>query len=154
MSKLLEEILERKRKQQVESEFEHVAVRQEWISNCEKLMSRITEWLKPLEDENYLEIQLEYIPIREALIGDYAAPALQLVFLDSLILNFKPVGHFIIGSQGRVDMTSGVTQLAMLIHRGNDEWEFAKREGMYGKPRTWPFNRVTFEAFLADFLEE
>lgn len=154
MSKLLEEILERKRKQQAESEFEHVAVRQEWISNCEKLMSRITEWLKPLEGENYLEIQLEYVPIREALIGDYEAPALQLVFLDSLILNLKPVGHFIIGSQGRVDMTSGVTQLAMLIHRGNDEWEFAKREGMYGKPRTWPFNRSTFEEFLADFLED
>ena len=148
MSRLLEEILERKREEQVASEFEHTSVRQEWISNCEKLMSRITE------DENYLDIQLEYIPIREALIGDYEAPALQLVFLDSLILNVKPVGHFIIGSQGRVDMTSGVTQLAMLIHRGNDEWEFAKREGMYGKPRTWPFNRSTFEEFLVDFLEE
>ena len=96
MSKLLEEILERKRKRLTESEFEHVAVRQEWISNCEKLMSRITEWLKPLEGENYLEIQLEYVPIREALIGDYEAPALQLVFLDSLILNFKPVGYFML----------------------------------------------------------
>ena len=45
MSRLLEEILERKREEQVASEFEHTSVRQEWISNCEKLMSRITEWL-------------------------------------------------------------------------------------------------------------
>ena len=154
MSRLLEEILERKREEQVASEFEHTSVRQEWISNCEKLMSRITEWLKPLEDENYLEIQLEYIPIREALIGDYEAPALQLVFLDSLILNLKPVGHFIIGSQGRVDVASGGTRLAMLIHKGNDKWDFARREERYGKPRTWPFNRSTFEEFLVDFLEE
>ena len=74
MAKLLEDILKQKQEQQKASEFEHVAVRQEWISNCEKLMSKIAGWLQPLEDKNWLEIQSENIPIREDQLGDYEAP--------------------------------------------------------------------------------
>lgn len=154
MAKLLEDILKQKQEQQEASEFEHVAVRQEWIANCEKLMSKIAEWLQPLEDKNWLEIQSENIPIREDQLGDYEARSLRLIFLDSQILTFRPVGRFIIGTQGRVDVVSGSTLLSMLLHKGNDEWDFAKREGRYGKPVRWEFNKSTLEEFLAKFLEE
>ena len=154
MAKLLEDILKQKQEQQKASEFEHVAVRQEWIANCEKLMSKIAEWLQPLKDKNWLEIQSENIPIREDQLGDYEAQSLRLVFLDSQILTFRPVGRFIIGTQGRVDVVSGSTLLAMLLHSGNDEWDFARREGRYGKPVRWEFNRSTLEKFLIKFLEE
>ena len=154
MAKLLEEILKQKQEQQEASEFKRVEVRQEWISNCEKLMSRITEWLQPFEDKNWLEIQSENIPIREDQLGDYEARSLRLIFLDSQILTFRPVGRFIIGAQGRVDVVSGGTLLVMLLHTENDEWEFARREGRYGKPVRWKFNRSTLEEFLAGFLEE
>lgn len=154
MAKLLEDILKQKQEQQEASEFEHVAVRQEWISNCEELMSRITGWLQPLKDKNWLEIRSENIPIREDQLGDYEARSLRLIFLDSQILTFRPVGRFIIGAQGRVDVVSGSTLLAMLLHSGNDEWDFARREGRYGKPVRWEFNKSTLEEFLAKFLEE
>lgn len=154
MSKRLEEILEQKQKQQEKSAIDREAVRQEWISNCSKVMLRVTEWLKPLENKNYLKIQSETISIREEQLGEYEAPALRLVFVKSQILTVRPVGRFILGAQGRVDMASGSTLLVMLIHKGNDEWEFARREGRYGERRTWPFNRDTFEEFLAEFLEE
>ena len=154
MAKLLEEILKQKRAQQEASEFANIAVRQEWIANCENLMSRITEWLQPLEDKNWLEIQSGDIPIREDQLGDYETRSLRLVFLDSQILTFRPVGRFIIGARGRVDVVSGSTLLAMLLHRGNDEWDFARREGRYGKPVRWAFNRSTLEEFLVEFLEE
>ena len=61
MAKLLEDILKQKQEQQKASGFEHVAVRQEWIANCEKLMSKIAMWLQPLKDKNWLEIQSENI---------------------------------------------------------------------------------------------
>lgn len=154
MAKLLEEILKQKRAQQEASEFAHIAVRQEWISNCENLMSRITEWLQPLEDKNWLAIQSEDILIREDQLGDYATRSLRLTFLDSQILTFRPVGRRIIGAQGRVDVVSGSTLLAMLLHKENDEWDFARREGRYGKPVRWAFNRSTLEEFLVKFLEE
>jgi len=155
MAKQLEEILKQKQEQQKALEFKLVEVRQEWIANCEKLMSRITEWLQPLEDKNWLEIQSGKIPIREDQLGDYEARSLRLVFLDSQILTFRPVGRFILGAQGRVDVVSGSTLLVMLVHKGNDEWDFAKREGRYEKPvRRWEFNKSALEEFLAEFLEE
>ncbi len=154
MSTRLEEILEQKRKQQEKSEINLEVVRQEWISNCLRLVSRVTEWLKPLEDQNYIEIRPETIPIREEQLGDYEVSALRIVFVKSQVLTIRPVGHFILDAQGRVDIGSGSTVLVMLIHRGNDKWEFVKREGRYGKSRTWPFNRDTFEEFLAEFLED
>ena len=97
MAKLLEEILKQKRARQEASEFAHIAVRQEWISNCENLMSRITEWLQPLQDKNWLAIQSEDILIREDQLGDYETRSLQLTFLGSQILTFRPVGRFIYG---------------------------------------------------------
>ena len=154
MSKLLEELLKQKRAQQEASEFAHIAVRREWISNCENLMSRITEWLQPLKAKNWLEIQSEDILLREDQLGDYETRSLRLIFLDSEILTFRPVGHFIIGARGRVDVVSGSTLLAMLLHKGNDEWDFARRKGRYGKPVRRAFNRSTLEEFLVKFLEE
>ena len=154
MAKQLEVILRQKQEQQKASKFKRAEVRQEWISNCEKLMSKIAGWLQPLKDKNWLEIQSENMPIREDQLGDYEAQSLRLIFLDSQILTFRPVGRFIIGTQGRVDVVSGSTLLAMLLHKGNDEWDFAKREGRYGKPIKWTFNKSTLEEFLAEFLEE
>ena len=161
MAKQLEEILKQKQKQQKASEFKHVEVRQEWIANCEKLMSKITEWLQPLEDKDWLEIQSKNIPIREDQLGDYEARSLRLIFLDSKILTFRPVGRFIIRAQGRVDVvsgSSGSTLLVMLLHKGNDKWEFARRERRYEKHekpvRRWKFNKSALEEFLAEFLEE
>ena len=117
-------------------------------------MSRITEWLQPLQEKNWLDIQSEDILLREDQLGDYATRSLRLTFLDSQILTFRPVGRFIIGAQGRVDVISGSTLLAMLLYKENDEWEFARREGRYGKPVRWVFNRSTLEEFLVEFLEE
>ncbi len=154
MSRLLEEILERKRKRLTAEYLIERKLCQKWISNCQNLMSRITEWLEHLEDANYLEIELENIPIWEDQFGEYEVPALRLVFLKRQILSIKPIGYFVIGSRGRVDITAGITSLAMLIHRGDDEWEFAKRMGRYGELRTWAFNQEAFEEFLIAFLEE
>ena len=111
MAKQLEEILKQKQKQQKASEFKHVEVRQEWIANCEKLMSKIAEWLQPLEDKDWLEIQSENVPIREDQLGDYEALSLRLIFLDSKILTFRPVGRFIILAQDE-SMWSQVAQVA------------------------------------------
>lgn len=153
MSTRLEEVLEQKRKR-LKAKYIERALCQKWTAHCETLLLEISEWLQPLEDENYLEIQWETVSIWEDQFGEYEVSALRLVFLERQILSIRPVGYFVIGARGRVDMTAGSTPLAMLLRNGNDEWEFARREGRYGKPVRWPFNKVTFEEFLVAFLEE
>ena len=80
MSTRLEEVLEQKRKRLKAKYLIKRALCQKWIAHCEFLMSRIIEWLQPLEDENYLEIQLETVSIWEDQFGEYEVPALRLVF--------------------------------------------------------------------------
>ena len=149
----LEEVLKKRQRQQEASEIDHDAVRQEWISSCNGLTSTILEWLRPLEDQALLQIEKGTIPIYEEQLGEYQAPALKLVFLRSQVLTLRPVGRFVLGARGRVDLVSGSTSLAMLVLNGTDHWEFAKREARYEKPRRWDFNRRNFEELLVDFLE-
>ena len=150
----LEEVLKKKRQQQEAAEVDHDAIRQEWISSCNALISTILEWLKPLEDQALLQVEQETIPIYEDQLGPYQAPALKLVFLKSQALALRPVGRFVLGAKGRVDLISGGTPLAMLVLNGTDHWQFARRETRYEKPRRWEFNRKSFEELLVDFLEE
>ena len=155
MSTRLEEVLAQKRKRLKAKYLRERALCQKWIAHCKTLLLRINEWLQPLEAEGYLEIQWETISIWEDQFGEYEVPALRLVFFDRQILAIRPVAYLVIGSRGRVDITAGNTPLAMLLHSGNGEWAFARREGRYGKPvRRWSFNKVTFEEFLVAFLEE
>ena len=150
----LEEVLKKRRQQQEAAEIDHDAVRQEWISSCKALVSTVLEWLKPLEDQALLQVEQETIPIYEEQLGQYQAPALKLIFLKSQVLSLRPVGRFVLGARGRVDLISGGTPLAMLILNGTDDWEFARREARYERPHRWEFNRKSFEELLVDFLEE
>ena len=149
----LEEVLKKKRQQQEAAEIDHDAVRQEWIASCEALISTILEWLQPLESQALLQVEQETIPIYEDQLGQYQVPGLKVVFLKSQVLTLRPVGRFVLGAEGRVDLISGSTPLAMLILNGTDDWEFARREARYERPHRWEFNRRTFEELLVDFLE-
>ena len=150
----LEEVLRKKRQKQKAAEIDHDAVRQEWIAKCEALMATILEWLEPLEGQALLQVERQEIPIYEDQLGEYQAPALRLVFLKSQVLTIRPVGRFVLGAKGRVDLVSGGAPLAMLVLNAIDNWEFAKRKTRYEKPRKWAFNRETFEKLLVEFLEE
>ena len=150
----LEEVLRKKRQKQKAAEIDHDAVRQEWIANCEALMATILKWLEPLEDQALLQVDRQAIPIYEDQLGEYQAPALRLVFLKSQVLTIRPVGRFVLGARGRVDLVSGGAPLAMLILNAVGNWEFAKRKARYEKPHRWAFSRETFEKLLVEFLEE
>ena len=154
MGARLEEVLRKKRQKQEAAEIDHVAVRQEWIANCEALMSTILEWLEPLENQAFLHVEKQAVPIHEDQLGEYQAPALRLVFLKSQVLTIRPVGRFVLGAKGRVDLVAGGAPLAMLILNEMDNWEFAKRKARYEKPHRWAFSRETFEKLLVEFLEE
>lgn len=149
----LEEVLRKKRQKQKAAEIDHHALREEWISNCQRLTSTILEWLEPLEDQALVQVEKQEISIHEDLLGEYQVPALRLVFLKSLVLTLRPVGRFVLRAKGRVDLVSGGTPIAMLILNEADNWEFAKRETRYETPRRWPFSRETFEKLLVEFLE-
>ena len=149
----LEEVLRKKRQKQEAAEIDHDAVRQEWISNCQELTSTILEWLEPLQNQALVHVEQQEVEIYEDALGEYQAPALRLVFLKSRIITLRPVGRFVLGAKGRVDLISGGTPIAMLILNETDNWEFARRETKFETPHKWTFSRETFEKLLVEFLD-
>ena len=69
-------------------------------------------------------------------------------FVDGQTVELQPIGRYVVGAYGRVDLKAGLRTI-MIVKRREDEWEFAEREGR-GKPKTWPLNRQTFEELMAD----
>ena len=153
MSKRLEKILKEKRKQQEASKVDHQQIREAWIISCSNLMTTISNWLRPLQNQQLLEIKSESIPIFEDQLGEYEVVALQVVFLQSEVMKIRPVARFIIGARGRIDISAGGTLLVMVLAKQPDEWVFAKRNIQRGEFETWPFNKDTFDEFLSQFLE-
>jgi hypothetical protein len=153
MSTRLEKILKEKRKQQEASIVDHQQIREAWTTDCSNLMTTISNWLGPLQDQKLLEIKSEKIPIFEDQLGEYEVVSLQIVFLRSEVVKIRPVARFIIGAKGRIDISTGGTLLVMMLAKPPGEWVFAKRNIQLGQFETWPFNRDTFDEFLSQFLE-
>ncbi|MBT4502595.1 MAG: hypothetical protein HOC74_32990 [Gemmatimonadetes bacterium] len=154
MTKQLEELLQRKKLEQDRAAIDRPKRLEEWRFACSGLIDRTRRWLSPLEEKGYLTLSSELISIREEQLGEYEAPMLHVAFLTGRNLSFKPVGQSVIGALGRVDIVSSGESVVMLVFRGGDQWEFAKRESRYGSPRTWPYNEQSLEDFLTAFLED
>jgi len=153
MSKRLEDILEEKLLQQERAEIDRPKILEEWKSAVSSLLETTRSWLSPLESKGYLELATEQIPIREEQLGDYEIDTLRVIFVTGRNLLFKPVGRFVLGAEGRVDIVSGGESLVMLMYKGRREWQFARRESRYSTPRTWAFTEGTLEELLAEFVE-
>jgi hypothetical protein len=149
----LEDILAKKRKRQERAKVSYAAERETWVNRCADLMTQIYDWLKPLEERKYLQVHRRKRQIREDQFGEYEVDGLLIVFVDGQTVDIQPIGRYIVGAEGRVDLQAGTTTV-MIVHKGNGQWEFAKRAGRYGPPKTWPFNQSTLEEQLADLVEE
>ena len=154
MSNQLEELLKKKKIEQDRAAIDRPKRLEEWRFACSGLIDRARKWLAPLEQKGYLTLSSELISIREEQFGEYEVPTLDVAFLTGRKLSFKPIGQTVIGALGRVDIISSGESVVMLVFRGGDQWEFAKREGRYGPPRTWPFSEQNLEDFLTNFLED
>lgn len=154
MSSSLEELLRRKKIEQDHAAAERPKQLEEWRFACSALIDRTRRWLLPLQEKGYLQLKGELITVREEHFGEYEVPSLHVTFVTGRTLWFKPIGQNIFGAHGRIDIVSSGESIVMLVYRGGEQWEFAKREGRYGSPRTWPFNEATLEEFLTDFLED
>lgn len=153
MQNSLQEILAQK-KQKLEAEApQWKKTRDEWIARVNDLFRLIHNWLKPLEDNDYLKISYTDTSISEELLGHYTLMKMIITFFNNERIELEPVGLDIIGARGRVDMKIGMRTIRIVGNSEDSGWMFSESEGR-GKPRIWDFNEGNFKAYLAEFAEE
>jgi hypothetical protein len=73
----------------------------EYISKLEALYSDVVEWIKDTD----LHVSCGQIEIREEIPGSYDAPTLEITNVQGKkVADLLPVGAWIIGAEGRVDL--------------------------------------------------
>ncbi len=101
------------------------AVKTEWLSAVEELLSSMKSWLEDLTSQNLVSIRDLTTTLDEEALGQYDAPAMQIVLPSRRVVWIKPVLRLVLGGTGRVDMRVGVWESAthslMLIRGGQED---------------------------------
>lgn len=75
----------------------------DWQQAVKWLFARVREWLASYEQSGLLTFSEEEIPMREEATGPYRIGIMELRAGKATIV-LRPVGRFIIGATGRIDM--------------------------------------------------
>jgi hypothetical protein len=177
-SQIFDELVKSEQTALKESPFDLADEKARWLRNLEGLYGEVQRFLKPYVDLNQVAVRFEEIELTEEQLGTYSANRMVITIGRKTIL-LQPIGTFLIGSRGRVDVvgTSGTAQLLLLsakikklsdlirvtVHMGNQmpptpeptldpsniEWTWR----LLGKPPERKIIELTEDTFL-DMLTE
>lgn len=138
------------RKKKAEYEQEQVdwdKVKTEWIRQLREFMNQIKNWLIQPQKEGLIQVFEKEIEIEEEHFGAYQAPSLELM-IGSEKVKIAPVGRFIIGAKGRVDISSYINRFIVLYH-SEKGWIY-RNEGQLGSFQ--PFTEENFTQILKELI--
>lgn len=127
MSKMeeLAKILEGKNKQEKQRKQSIERDKETWLNVLYQLFANIKKWMAPLLERKLATIKDEAIIISDdGFFQRYTAPVLKIEGKGWNIL-FQPVGRYIVGAQGRVDIICGLKRVLLIID--NNEWQVAQK---------------------------
>ncbi len=79
------------------------AMKAEWIASIDRFYAIISDYLKEFIDDGSILLSSGAIVMSEELFDQYSASTLNL-HVGDVTLKFQPIGRFIIGGTGRIDM--------------------------------------------------
>ncbi len=85
----------------------------DWLNRLMELERHITKWLEPYNKN--IRWETEMVQLTEEMIGSYQAPML-VITIGNNVVRLEPVGRFIFGAAGRVDIkgSKGVARLLVV----------------------------------------
>jgi len=98
-------------------EFNPFRERDAWLERLDELYGKVEEFLADYVKSGGVKIAYESIRIEEEQVGSYSAREM-LIFVGRKTVRLEPIGTFLIGSKGRVDVVGpGGTGRLTLIGR-------------------------------------
>ena len=120
----LSEFLKKKQEEYQQEQADWNLVKLKRMDQLERFMECIKSWLEQPEKEGLVEVNEKKVEIIEEKIGKYEAPALELL-IGGESVEITPVGRFIIGASGRVDIIS-FTDRYITLHHSEKGWIYRK----------------------------
>ena len=144
MSKLADFVKSRKEEQEVDAP----RIKEEWLRELDKLMSRIDEWLRESVKAG-LKVEKAAVEVSEERLGDdYKAPK-RVIELAGRRVVIEPHARIVVGGHGRVNIEGDFGMDLLIFSKPDDTWYVVRdRASMKREPLT----KETFEQVLEAHL--
>ena len=143
----LSDFLRKKKAEYDQDQEDWHKVKVEWIQQLKKFMDGIKSWLEQPQKEGLIDVVEKEIEITEEHIGKYKAPSLEVI-IGTESIKITPVGRFIIGASGRVDISSFLNGF-IILHHSEKGWIY-RNEG--NKDRFQILTEDSFTKMLKDLV--
>jgi hypothetical protein len=85
-----------------------------WLQHLEELFTQVNGYLKPYVDAGQVAIDYQTIDLNEDYIGRYSAKEM-IITVGSKTIKLEPIGTFIVGSKGRVEVAGPLARAQLLL---------------------------------------
>lgn len=126
--------------------------RDEYLLAIRNIYVRIRKWCEPLVRDRVLKIRDTSIAITGDNVGDYDAPAIDIVARGTPVIRLRPKGMAIVSAFGRIDMTCCRTSV-VIVAEEKWKWKFSELDRGYGLSTT-PVTKTSFFRTVNELLPD
>jgi len=101
-----------KRSEEVAVDWE--AEKRDWLRRLEELFAQVSEYLREYVDAGQITVSYRNIELNEEYVGPYTARAMAIA-IGSKTIVLEPIGTFLVGSKGRVDVVGPVARGRLML---------------------------------------
>lgn len=103
MSDTFDKFVKQQREQAESEKIDPVKELSTWLDKLDSLYKKVRHFLQEYVDSGDIKIECSPIDMHEELLGGYSASKLT-ISIGQIVVNLDPIGTFLIGARGRVDM--------------------------------------------------
>lgn len=130
-----------------------------WVQDCNEMMDNIKQWISGYVIDGLASVNTQPLSIQEEHVDQYTVSQHSIDFMGRGFVSIKPIGTFLIGASGRIDVTvqarKGPASTFMLIrYKKSDEeyeWKIVEKQGQ--QREEIDFTIENLETQIEKFLE-
>lgn len=141
---------------------EHFAdKRAEWVADVTKLMSDVTEWLRPAIEKHLVKIDRYKVKLNEPDTDEYEVDGLTIHLGERKVImtprGMRVVGAIpsgrkrIVGARGQVDLVSGAAR-GTILRKADRTWQLAAVDGWSSDKEAVPLTAETMTEALGELI--
>ena len=144
----LTEFLKKRKNEQSQKNIDVSKTKRQWLDALNSFFAMIKEWLNEPCAQGLIEMHDDKVFITEELFGKYAAPSL-IIRTEWAIINIEPMARFVVGAQGRINMSSTNGISCILLYKTDST--FADNQWLYFD-KSYSLKTIPLSAELFDNL--
>lgn len=135
--------------------------RDQWVADVAKLMSDVTEWLRPAIEKRLVRIERYKVKLNEPDTDEYEIDGLtihlgqrsvQMTPRGMRVLGAIPSGRKrIVGARGQVDLVSGPAR-GTILRKADGTWQLVTVDGWSADREAVPLDQETMTEALSELI--